>query len=211
MPGRRPRVMRRRNIRVGARRKWRVMRGGAVRMNRARQPVHYFKRTVYYSGLISGSTTGDLAGSIIGQLNAVPNFSEFTSLFDMYKINGLKVRFSPRANSAEVGTNQGLIKFFSCIDYDDSTAITLPEMLQYESIKQTSSNRDHVRFVKPRVARSVYQSPLVTAYSAGRTWLDCNNTAVPHYGIKYLIQQLPAGNQSYDVSVTYYMAFKNVV
>lgn len=181
-------------------------------VRRVPNPVHYFKRTAYYSGYINGSTLADVGGNLIGQLSQVPNFGEFTALFDMYKILGMRFRFSPRANSAEVGTNQGLIKFMTAIDYDSSTTTgTMADLLQYESLKVTQSNREHVRYIKPRIAQSVYQSALTTGYSPGRGWIDCENNTVPHYGLRFLLQQLPAGNQSYDIQVTYYLAFKNTV
>lgn len=173
--------------------------------------VHYFKRTAYYSGFISGSTLVDTYGALQFALSQVPNNGEFTALFDQYKINGVRVRLSPRANSAEIGTNQGLIKMFTAIDYNDITAPTaINDLLQYENCKATSSNREHVRYLKPKVEKAVYQSALVTGYGAGTAWIDTANPSVPHYGLKFALQQLPAGNQSYDVQVTYYLAFKQV-
>lgn len=188
----------------------RANRGQAIR--KLARGIHYFKRTAYYSGFISGSTLLDTYGSLIFQLQNVPNAGEFTSLFDQYMIKGVKVVFMPRANSAEIGTNQGLVKFFTAIDRDDNTAPTsIAQLLQYENMKCTASNRDHSRYFAPRVAKTVYNTALTSGFGqAGPTWLDCDNAAVPHYGIKYALQQLPAGNQSYDIKVTYYLAFKNV-
>lgn len=182
-------------------------------MRRPMRPsnIHHFKRTAFYSGLIAGSTLSDVSGGFIAQLSQVPNFGEFTSLFDMYRINGVRWRISPRANSAEVGSNQGLIKLFTAIDYDDITTPSLPDMLQYESLKVSQSDKEHVRYVKPRIANQVYQTGVGTGYGSTRGWIDCQNTTVAHYGLKYLLQQLPAGNQSFDVQVTYYLSFKNVV
>lgn len=173
--------------------------------------IHYFKRTAYYSGFVTGSTVIDTLGSLIFQLQNVPNSGEFTALFDQYKINGVKVVFMPRANSSEVGTNQGLIKFFSAIDYDDNTAPTsINDLLQYENMKCTNTSKDHKRYLRPKIAREIYNSVTTTAYGPTSGWIDCTNAAVPHYGIKYALQQLPSGAQSMDIKVTYYLAFKNV-
>lgn len=184
----------------------RIMRGPSV---------HYFKRTAYYSGFINGSTLVDVGGRLIAQLSQVPNFGEFVALFDQYKIMGVKWRFSPRANSAEVGTNQGLVKFMTAIDTDGAPAgapaPVMTDLLQYESLKVTSSNREHVRYVKPRIASTVFNTALTSGYAPRTAWIDCENNTVPHYGLSYVLQQLPAGNQSYDIQVTYYLAFKNVV
>lgn len=199
-----------RTSRRGGRRPARANRG-MVLTRAIGSKIHYFKRTAYYSGFVTGSTVIDTLGSLIFQLQNVPNAGEFQALFDQYRINGVKVVFMPRANSAEAGTNQGLVKFFSCIDYDDNTAPTsINDILQYENMKCTNVTRDHKRYLVPKIAREVYNSATTTAYSSGTGWIDCTNAAVPHYGIKYALQQLPAGAQSMDIKVTYYLAFKNV-
>lgn len=208
MPGGRRRTAPRRAM---VRRRRMARRPRVGRQLTARQPIHYFKRTAYYSGYLNGSTLADQPLSLIAQLSQVPNFGEFTALFDMYKIMGVRWRISPRANSGEIGTNLGRVKLFSAIDYDDNLVASLTDLLQYESLKVTTSDRDHVRYVKPRISREVFQSGVSTAYSPGRAWIDCQNTTVPHYGLKAVLQQLPAGTQSFDIQVTYYLAFKNVV
>lgn len=183
-----------------------------ARGRRIRSRVHNFKRTVYLNGAISGSTLLDTFGRSGFSLANVTNYTEFTNLFDMYKINGIKIRFMPRANSAEAGTNQGLVKFFSVVDYDDvslPTAIT--DLLQYENVKITNTSRDHMRYFKPKVASAVYQNAVGTGYAPRSGWIDCSSPTVEHYGIKWALQQLPAGNQSMDIAITYYMAFKHVV
>lgn len=178
-----------------------------------RQPIHYFKRTAFYSSYVQGSTLSTNAYGLIGQLTQVPGYTDFTALFDQYRIMAMKIRLSPRANSAEVGTNQGLIKMWSAVDYDDNTPITnISDMLQRPYVKQTKSSQEHVRYFKPRVN---VPTPgivnVIPGQSSTRQWLDCDNPSIPHYGLKVLVDQLPSGAQSWDVSVTYYLAFKNVV
>lgn len=184
-----------------------------VRSIGVRQPVHYFKRTAFYSTYVQGSTLSTNAYGLIGQLTQVPGYTEFTALYDQYRIMAMKIRLSPRANSAEAGTNQGLIKMWTAIDYDDNTPITaISDMLQRPNVKQTKSSQEHVRYFKPRI--NVPTPGIVNTIpgqSSTRGWLDCDNPSIPHYGLKVLVDQLPSGAQSWDVSVTYYLAFKNVV
>lgn len=206
MPPRRPGAARRRK----AARRAMVRRSLWRRRPTVRQPIHYFKRTAFYSGFLNGSTTQDVNVSYIGQLSQVPNYTEFTNMFDLYKIKAIKWRFMPRANSAEAGTNQGLVKMFTAIDYDDNTPVNIGGIMQYESLKTTNTSQDHVRYVKPRISSQVFQAAPNPAYSSTRNWLDCDFPSVPHYGLKLVLQQLPAGTQSFDIQVTYYLAFKNV-
>lgn len=190
-----------------------VRRRRLMRPNRPiglRQPVHYFKRTAFYNGYITGSTLSDVGGALIGQLNQVPGYTEFTNLYDLYRIVAMKIRLSPRANSAEVGTNQGIVKVFSCIDYDGGTAPSVvADILQFQNLKVTKSTQDHVRYWKPKFNADT--AAIVGTGNLNTTgWLDCDNATVAHHGMKFVIQQLPAGNQTWDIYVTYYLAFKNV-
>lgn len=204
---RRPRVVRRRRLNMVSR----PVRRGLAMTKVIGSKIHYFKRTAFYSGYISGSTTADVGGALIGQLNQVPGYTEFTSLFDQYKIVALKMRLSPRANSAEIGTNQGLVKVFTALDYDGGTAPSvIADVLQNETLKITKSNKDHVRYFKPKFNAST-TAVTGTGQQPTTGWLDCSNVTVAHHGLQYVIQQLPAGVQSWDIYVTYYLAFKNVV
>lgn len=174
--------------------------------------VHTFKRTAYLSGAITGSTLLDTFGRTGFSLANITNYTEFTALFDMYRINSVRVRFMPRANSAEAGTNQGLVKLFTVLDYDDvSLPTSISQLLQYENVKISNTSRDHVRTMRPKIATAVYQNAVGSGYAPRSGWIDCDYPTVEHYGMKWALQQLPAGNQSYDIAITYSLSFKNVV
>lgn len=202
-------VIRIRGRRVGANR-MRPRRGQVMR--RLARGVHQFTRSQYYSGSINGSTLTDTFGGIYFRLGDLPNSSEFTNLFDMYRIDKVKIRFMPRANSAEVGSNQGQVKLFTAIDYDDiTTPASIQELLQYENCKVSNTTNITTRVLKPKFASEVYQSATSTAYGARSGWIDCSNPLVQHYGIKWALQQLPAGSQSFDLHIKYYLSFKQTV
>lgn len=177
----------------------------------AQSNIHKFTRNVYYGGAITGSNLVDTFGSLQFQLNALPNFAEFTALFDMYRIDKIRVYFMPRANSAEVGTNQGLVKFSSVIDYDD---IAIPgsinDLMQYENLRMTNTSQNHVRTLVPKFAKTVYASAIASGYGPATGWIDCDSPNVQHFGVKWCLQQLPALGQSYDIRIKYYLSFKNV-
>lgn len=182
------------------------------RLARGRIPrIHRFVRSQYYSGAVTSSTVMDTFGGVYFRLVDVPNSSEFTTLFDQYRIDKVKIRFMPRANSSEVGTNQGMIKLFTAVDYDDITTPTsIAELLQYQNCKVVPSTAITTRVLKPAFASQVYQSATSTGYGARRGWLDCDNNAVQHFGIKWGLQQLPAGTQTFDLHVQYHLSFKGV-
>lgn len=208
--------------RVGAvRRRMVVRRRPKVGLMRSRiprtiQPVHYFKRTDYVSGVATATSLGDVFGAYVFSLAQVPTPSDFTNLYDQYCIKFVKWMLIPRGNSSDVGTaattgqNMGV---FSVIDYDDNTTPTsIDELTEYQSMKMTRSNQYHTRAFKPKIRNAVIGSAgvIVNGNPKATEWIDCNSTTVPHYGIKYALQQLPNGSQIYDLKVTYYLSFKNV-
>lgn len=187
-------------------------------MRQIRQPVQYFKRTLYYSGWTANSTTADTFLNYYGVLSVVPNYTEFTNLFDQYRINGIKIQLIPRGNSSDIGTSSASpptgqsVGVFSIIDYDDINVLTsFTQAVQYQNLKMTRSHQIHSRYFKPRIANSVYNGAagVVNAGSV-RGWIDCDNPSVPHMGVKMVLQQSPNLAQTFDLKIDYYLAFKNV-
>jgi len=206
-PRRQARRPRRRPARRARPTMWRSL------VSAARQPVHYFKRSLWLPAAFSQGATA-VFGAITFTLNNLPNAGEFTALFDEYKIMNCKVHFMPRGNSSEVGTNNNTGKLFTLIDYDDDTApVSIDEMLQYPNCRTISSNHNHTRSLRPKSAALIYQSgipPTVTpGYAARSGWIDCNNSSVPHYAVKYALQAT-AGANIFDVKIDYTVAFKGV-
>lgn len=205
--------------RVGAARRAPVRRLGA-RVGRSQigpiQPVQYFKRTDYSSGFVTANSTGDVFATYVFQLGQVPDVGDFTQLYDQYQIKMIKWSLIPRGSSSDVGTGTTtgqLMGVFSCIDYDDNTnPSSIDEIAQYQNMKMTRSNQIHKRLLRPRVrvAGISAAGTVVNTNPIAGVWCDCNNTTIPHYGIKYALQQLPNGTQTYDLKVDYYLAFKNV-
>lgn len=192
----------------------------------ARQ-VHYFKRTVNLGSLTASITSAGVPTPISTGLSfnlaQLPGVTDFTSLFDQYKINGIKYSLVPTANSAilsgvsNVASGYGFQRLNSVIDYDDDSQPTgEDQLLQYGSLKTTPPMRTHVRYFKPKVDTEVFQSGVTTGYAPrGNMWIDVNNSTVKHYGLK-LYANAPVGVTNTAASITYtayatfYIACKNV-
>lgn len=202
------------------RRNMRLRRGMIGR--RIAQPVQYFKRSVYLSGNIVTSVTSDTFTNQFFALSNVPNYTEFTNLYDQYKINAVKVTLIPRGNTAEITASSGAstvfqgqsVGVFSVIDYDDTAALAnINEACQYQNMKMTRATQQHSRYLKPRfnLLSITNQGTGATGASQNtRGWLDCDYINVPHYGVKWALQQNVNYNLTYDVKIDYYLAFKNV-
>lgn len=184
-------------------------------MKSLRQPVQYFKRSTYSSGFQMNSTTNDIHGVYYFTLNSVPGVSDFTGLYDQYRIMAVKWSLIPRGNASDItpaGTAAAQsVGVFSCLDYDDSTALTgITQYLQYQNHKMTRSHQVHSRYLKPKINAEILNNTTIANALNTRGWLDVQAADIPHYGIKYCLQQAPNSAQQFDLKVDYYLAFKNV-
>lgn len=186
-----------------------------------RQPVQYFKRVEYNPGQIVVDATSDNVGAIVFSLAQVPSYTEFTSLYDQYKISAVKVKIVPRYNVSAFDNIQSaaatpyIPQVFTAIDYDDSGVSTVSDLLQYQNCKMTRGNVIHQRYLKPR-CRNILQNLNGTASARApfRGWIDSADPEVIHYGLKWAIPPFATGpieqTTKFDVVVEYYLAMKNV-
>lgn len=200
-----------------------MRRAGALR-----RQVHSFKRVVNF-GTVTASTAPaggavPVRTAISFPLSLVPNVTEYTSLFDQYKINGIAFRVVPKTSGQFQGASSGVAnpigygQVVSVIDYDDSvTPLNKDQLLEYGSVKFSKCNWIHKRYLKPKIlTRAQINSVTDGNVSAKATWIDTVNPDVQHYGIKLFIDapvvNNPATDSSsiaYDLYATYYFQCKN--
>lgn len=205
------------------------------RMGRGlRQPVQFFKRSKWTTGQISAPLGSITRFSLEPVLGDVPNFTEFTSLYDQYQIKGVKITLFPKFSQVQgiqtldsgaplpgpYPTNfLGVVA--TVIDYDGNLgSFAMTDLVQYQNLKMTRGNKLHSRYFKPAIAANVFRTS--TAATSGyavekNRWLDCQYTDISHYGMYGIVDLTnvsPAwvgtGDVIYDVKVDYYLAFKNV-
>lgn len=151
-------------------------------------------------------------------LNALPDYTDFTTLYDTYKICAVKMKFIWSHNSSDVANeNKGVCYLLTVNDVDDGTpAASVNEMLQYSSYKTSSLVKPVKRYVKPCKLIQMYETAVSTGYTPTRKgYLDCADNAVPHYGIKWAVQEPVRRTESYEgiagfvtIQCTYYLSFK---
>lgn len=211
---RRSNPMKRRINRARVYRKKRVIAGA----KKIRQPVQYFKRSVYTPNAYTSNNLTDVFFAQVFRLNDLPNFTEFQNLYDQYCIKGVKVTLMPKFDTAtQTGTGTTptaqhvMNRVVSCLDYDDNTALTnIGEALQYQNHKMSKGIRDHSRYFKPKALLEAYGGIGQTHYMPkSNMWIDIANANTPHYALKWVITSCPL-NLQYDMKVDYYLAFKNV-
>lgn len=204
----RRRLLRRRPIR-------RYRRRGVKRTNLGNAGVHYFRRR-YVVANITSSTSAvgvqtNAAGVLSFSMSSLPSASEFTALFDQYKIMKVKLDFIPFGDTVNlpVSTMSGSSSLVSpggplitAVDYDDANApAQASDLLQYQYSKVTPVPRRHKMTLRPKFATEVYRSGVSTGYGARSGWLDCANSDIPHYGVKYWMNAPSNSSTSFSYQV----------
>lgn len=179
--------------------------------------IHHFKRRTV--GLISARDGVNHYGTAF-TLASLPNYQEFTNLFDSYRINGVSVLILFDHNSSDVGPSGTNIipNLTHVIDYDDANVLTAEsQYLEYEKYKINRLDKPVKFYIpKPRFAIAAY-SGAFTSYATKTGWVDCASPSVEHYGYKMLIDGSMAGGAGTNtlgvvkVITTYYISCKEYI
>jgi len=156
--------------------------------------------------------------SFVFRLSDLLQATEFTRLFDSYRINGVKVTMAPLTNSAL--TVNPSYKIMTAIDLDDDQTPTVSSMLQRSNVQiktvTSGGNNPQVfsKFLRPRFLTQLYETGTSTGYGQGprKQWLDTADATIPHYCLKVVWDTDPVLN--FDVMwqfyFTYYIEFKSL-
>lgn len=178
-----------------------------------RSKIHSFKQTVFLPNWIASSTTADIPINASFSLGDLTNSSEFTSLFDQYKLKAVKFELLPKYSQSLSTTGVGTVlqpQICSVIDYDSSPLLTMADAVQYESYKITRGHQVHKRYVRPQVSLNLLSATGANVRAPTRNmWIDCSATNVLYRGVLGVITQANI-NVLYDLRMTYYLQFKNV-
>jgi len=163
-------------------------------------------------------------GSLQFMLKHVANFAEITNLFDNYRIKSVYVKVIPGFNSSDVVGTLNIPIMHYTVDVDDaSVPLNRTEVLQNSKCKSVRLDQPFTIAFKPR-AQTIVQSQAnagATQIAGGllpmNTWLDTSNQVVPHFGVKFWMDEFPnvsgstAAKGMVKFSVTYILETKNVV
>lgn len=137
-------------------------------------------------------------------LNDIPGYTEFTNLFDFYKINKIRFRLIPyqtESNSTGTVNNAGNVPIFSVVDTSDSTApASVEELCEYQDHKITNLYSGIDVYFTPKFA---------DATSAMRDgYVACTNPSQNWYGFKFAIPPT-TNSMTYYLVWTFYCSFKD--
>lgn len=210
---RRRRFRRRRPLRRRSYRRRRVFRRSR------RQRVHSFTRwtDVASQAILDNGSNSTMTFA----LSQLPSYTEFTNLFDQYKINCvvLKMRFLNQIpDRVDSSTGVGRANFHYCIDYNDSVGYTTVSQFAQVSnyrVHALNGERDWSIKIFPKCQKQIYVGLASTGYGPTKSWINTADAAVPHYGLKYLIESGVAGVGENTIGILqiqakYYISCKNV-
>lgn len=199
------------------RKKRQPIRGRIKSMRIYKQPldmkIHYFKRNY----IIAPSTIKDTIShnSCNFQLALLPSYMEFTTLYDMYKINFVRMKFifDKNESTTNATTASNLIPNIGIVkDYDDSSSLaSINDYLQYQSFRVQRFDKPVIIALKPRMAMAAYGGAAFTSYtSMGNQWIDCDSSTVQHYGVKWYTDATMGGSVSNTISIGNYTIYVTV-
>jgi len=187
--------------------------------------VHAYRRMCTPTTIDTSATGSSYDQSLVFSLDQVRGNSELTALYDQYMITGVKVMFQLVTNpdsgtitnsSSSANATNFYPKLMYCRDYDNTTVETPNELRERNStrIRVLQPNKVVSVFIRPAVRNNIHLDGITPASSPiWGQWLDCSSTQVPHYGLKYCVENLGHNaTQSYRfrIEYQYYIRFKDV-
>jgi len=166
--------------------------------------------------ILTASTSGPLATTYSFTLNGLAGSATPAALFDMYKIEAIRMSVKPQNNAVGVvdPTVTKLVNFYWVLDYNDATPPTVAsDMTTYENCMILSPGESGQRTFQPKPKVVVNSSSGTDYMTVPPQWMPCTSDDVPHYGVK-LYAPVTLGSQPilqvWSVTFEYYIAFKHV-
>lgn len=181
-----------------------------------RGKVYRFVRSAFYNTITSSSSIQYGSGNF--KLSDLPNYTDFTALFDKYRFVCVIVKFIPSSTLGDVNSTSVLTGdnplVYTVIDYDDSQApLSVDELRQFDTAQVNPVGKYFQRVFCPRAALAAY-SGTFTSYSTApqRMWFDCNSPNVQFYALKWASTPFTTGTGTaamFQMEVDYIMEFKD--
>lgn len=205
----------RRSYRSRPRRRMRRPMRRMRRSIRVRRPISSTKVNYFKRSFNTTLTVPDLSSHFnawLFSLDSLPNYTEFTNLYQQYKLIAVKFTVNPRFNNIDMAT-PAVGQLYSWISHADMTNPgSIDGVTEKSTAKKTPLTRIHKRYFKLSTLSAAYDGSGVGVNEITyNRWLFCGDTSVQHYG---LCTFAPANNTGadliYDVQATIYFACKQL-
>lgn len=175
--------------------------------------------------VLTNNSIVETVDSFTFTLNSVANFTNYTRMFDQYKINKVVVQFIPILTeivnrpyddtTTPGGAPLGDIpNYVVAIDRDDTAVSATYADLKARAYSYVRKSTQPLTICfRPNRLVNIYNGIIGSdAYQidSSNQWLDSGYNGVPHYGLKFA-QEVASPRDTYSIMVrtTYYLSFAN--
>jgi len=218
-----------RALRRAPRALYRPRRPRVIRRKKTANKVHSFVRWCDKDTLYPTATQGPNAIFETGvdqhfgysfKLDNVVNPTDFTNLYDSYKINKITLYLERQLNSTgTVAVANPTNKRLRVVhDYNDNNILANEDQyLEYSNCKSYSAigNRPIVITLYPKINNGVLNAGggvnAFTSMASNKVWLNVDDDEVPHFGIKIFVPGVIASDNTrlFVVRAKYHISLKN--
>lgn len=178
----------------------------------------------YYATAFGNDTTLITRGALTASLSQIPDYTNYTAIWDQYRIDKVEFKFVPTLSTVinkPYDDSTSVLVVDPCqlviaIDRDDnslpSTSTGYVDLLKRAGSKTCRAGKTLTVTWKPNRLKSLYQSATSTGYAVDNSneFLDCAQTSIPHYGLKYALTPFsPPNCFQYMVKCRYWVSFGN--
>lgn len=121
-------------------------------------------------------------------LSDLVNYTEYTALWNEYRINWVDVTFIFNRNNSQVPdpsyTSIQLPNLITAADPNDATIPAFSELMQIPNVRVDRLDKVIKRRVYPKASLAAYSGAFTSYANAGKVWLDTNSPGVRYYGLK---------------------------
>lgn len=149
-------------------------------------------------------------------LQQVTQVSDFTNLYDRYKITGVKMTFLYQVSDAGTTGLGVLPTILYATDYDDAVAPTYGAIRAKQSAKQRilTANRPFSIFYRPKINLVAQEANNTTFNPSVVTsgYINSSFPSVDHHGLKFSLNNLYSGANTaaqLEIRMTYYLSMKD--
>jgi len=165
---------------------------------------------------VSATPTTNTTAQFVFQLSNLDGYTNFTSLFDQYLLQAVRVSIVPNNNAIGLQTNTttNLVPLYCVLDYDDNTALaSIAAAREYDNCIICEPGESLIRTFSPRIATAAYSGAFTSFANMGPQWIDAASTSVAHYGMKIFIPGVATSQtqtQTWDVQFEYFFSFRSL-
>jgi hypothetical protein len=164
--------------------------------------LHYHRFTRYSDAVTTTTSNVSEPLTYSFALTDVLSYTEFTAMFDQYKIMAVDFKIQMISNpNAAMDTNYAsgsnntvnwFPKFWYIRDYDGGGSDTLSQIKERVGVKffVMRPNKIYNIRIRPKVLVQTYKTSLAAGYAPKQCWIDCVDNNVPHYGLNAVIDML---------------------